>query len=29
MKRVMNAEIGHLMDHIERPNLDGGNVPIK
>jgi enoyl-CoA hydratase/carnithine racemase len=29
MKRVMNAEIGHLMDHIVRPKLDGGNVPIK
>ena len=29
MKKVMNAEIGHLMDHIVRPKLDGGNVPIK
>jgi len=29
MKKVMNAEIGNLMDHIVRPKLDGSNVPIK
>ena len=29
MKRVMNAHIGHFMDHIVRPDLQTGNVPIK
>jgi len=29
MKKVMNAGIGNLMDHIVRPKLDGHDVPIK
>ena len=29
MKKIMNAEIGNLMDHIVRPKLEGSNVPIK
>ena len=29
MKKVMNAHIGQFMDHIIRPDLQMGNVPIK
>jgi enoyl-CoA hydratase/carnithine racemase len=29
MKKVMNAHIGQFMDHIIRPDLQTGNVPIK
>ena len=29
MKKVMNAHIGHFLDHIVRPDLQTGNVPIK
>ena len=29
MKKVMYKDIDYLMDHVERPNLDLGNVPIK
>jgi enoyl-CoA hydratase/carnithine racemase len=29
MKKVMNADIEHFMDHIVRPDLKTGNVPIK
>jgi enoyl-CoA hydratase/carnithine racemase len=29
MKKVINAQIGHLMDNVVRPKLDTGGVPIK
>jgi enoyl-CoA hydratase/carnithine racemase len=29
MKKVMYKDIGYLIDHVERPNLDPANVPIK
>jgi len=29
MKKIMNAQIGNLMDHVVRPKLDTSGVPIK
>ena len=29
MKKVTFKDIGYLMDHVERQNLDPANVPIK